>query len=163
LNFRLGVGTIVLKGGYMRKLVFLCSCALLLAPLTSPAQASGSKEKGIGELPRIVVSGLQAYKDQGPDEAVRAWIKGSGIDGSKEALSQGNVLRQIQDYYGTYRTFEAVSTQDISPKVRVIYLVMDFEKGPVFAKFVAYRSEQGWIMAYFNFNTKEELVFPQTQ
>jgi len=147
----------------MRKLVFLCSCALLLAPLASSAQAPASKEKAVGEVPPIVLSGLQAYRDGGPDAALRAWTKGSPLEGSKDALSQGNILRQVQDYYGTYRGFEVVSTRDISPKTRVVYLVLDFDKGPLFAKFVTYRSEQDWILAYFNSNTKEELVFPQCQ
>ena len=93
---------------------------------------------------------------------VRTCIKGSGIDGSKDALNQANVLRQVQDYYGAYQAFEVVSTKDLSPKTRVIYLVLDFEKGPLFAKFVVYRSDQSWILAYFNFNTKEELVFPSS-
>lgn len=146
----------------MRKRVFfLCSCALLLAPLVSGAQISSSKEKGVGEgLPPIVVLGLEAYKSNGPEEAVRTWIKGGSLDGSEEALSQANVLRQIQEFYGAYRAFEIVSTKDLSPKTRVVYLVLDFEKGPLFAKFVVYRSGQGWVVAYFNFNTKEELVFP---
>jgi hypothetical protein len=127
----------------------------------SPAQTSGSKEKGVGEgLPPIVVLGLEAYKSSGPEEAVRAWTKGSAIDGSKDAISQANLLRQIQEFYGAYRAFEIVSTTDLSPKTRVVYLVLDFEKGPLFAKFVVYRSGQGWVLAYFNFNTKEELVFP---
>jgi hypothetical protein len=146
----------------MSKHVFLlCSCALFLAPLVSAAQTSSPKEKAASEsLPPIVVLGLEAYKSSGPEEAVQAWIKGSAIDGSKDALSQANLLRQIQDYYGTYRTFEIVSARDLSPRTRVIYLVLDFEKGPLFAKFVVYRSGQAWILAYFNFNTKEELVFP---
>ncbi|MGA3055757.1 MAG: hypothetical protein ABSD63_16245 [Candidatus Korobacteraceae bacterium] len=156
------VGTVGLKGGKMRKRVFfLCCCALFFVPLVSAAQTSGPKEKVASEsLPPIVVLGLEAYKSSGPEEAVQAWIKGSAIDGSKDALSQTNLLRQIQDYYGAYRAFEIVSTKDLSPKTRVIYLVLDFEKGPLFAKFVVYRSGQAWILAYFNFNTKEELVFP---
>ena len=56
-----------------------------------------------------------------------------------------------------------VKTQSISPKVQAVYLVLDYEKGPVFAKFLNYRSEEGWILAYFNFNTKEEGILPQCQ
>ncbi len=94
----------------MRKRVFfLCSCALLLAPSVSAAQTFGPKEKVASEsLPPIIILGLETYKTSGPEEAVRAWIKGSALDGSKDALSQADLLRQIQDYYGTYRTFEIV-------------------------------------------------------
>ena len=145
-----------------KRVFFLCFCVLLLAPLLSLAQTSGSNAKGSSEgLPPIVVSGLEAYKNNGPDEAVRTWIKGSALDGSKEALSQANGLRQIQDYYGAYQAFEVVSTREVSPKTRVFYVVLDFEKGPAFAKFVVYRSDHGWILVNFNINTKEEAVLPK--
>ncbi len=137
------------------------SCAVIAFALTSFAQTSSPKVQASDSVPPVVVSGFDAYKEKGPEEAVRAWIKGSGIDGSKEALSQANNLRQVEDYYGKYLGFEVVKTQDISPKSKAIYIVMDYEKGPVFAKFVTYRTEQGWVLAYFNFNTKEELIFPQ--
>ncbi len=81
----------------MRKRVFfLCCCALFLAPLVSAAQTSGPKERVASEsLPPIIVLGLETYKTSGPEEAVRTWIKGSALDGSKDALSQANLLRQI--------------------------------------------------------------------
>ena len=139
----------------MRKPVFFLLCCVLLLPqLRSAAQSSNS------DLPPILLSGLTAYKDKGPDEAVRAWIKGSPVDGNKDALTQANILRQIQDYYGAYQTFEAISSKDISPKTRVYYLALDYEKGPLFAKFNIYRTEQGWILTSFTFNTKPEAVLP---
>ncbi|MGA3134480.1 MAG: hypothetical protein ABSC88_00655 [Terracidiphilus sp.] len=150
------------KGGSMRKSAFLLSfCVLVFGQLTSVAQtADSSQKRAVESLPPIIISGLEAYKDKGPDDAVRAWIKGSAIDGSKDALTQANNLRQIQDYYGAYRAYEVISTREVTPKTRVVYLVLDFDKGPLFAKFVVYRSDQGWILVTFNFNTKEEAILP---
>ena len=106
---------------------------------------------------------MDAYKSKGPEEAVKAWIKGSALEGSKEALSQANGLRQVQDYYGSYESFEVINIRSISKKVRIFYVTIDFEKGPLFAKFVVYRADQGWILTSFNFNTKEELILPPQQ
>ena len=145
----------------MRKFVFFfCASVLSLAQLASAAQISDSNKKGSTDLPAIVVAGLEAYKNKGPEDAVRAWIKGSPIDGNKEALTQANSLRQIQDFYGAYQTFEVISTRDLAPKTRILYLVLDYEKGPLFAKFVVYRSDQGWILTSFNFDTKEGAILP---
>lgn len=104
---------------------------------------------------------MDAYKDNGPDEAVRAWIKGSALEGSKEALSQANILRQVQDYYGRFQGFETVNSREISPRTRVDYLVIDYDKGPLFAKFISYRTDGGWVLVNFVFNTKEEQILPQ--
>jgi hypothetical protein len=140
-----------------------CGWVLLCTQFVSVAQTTSKSQTGEAALPSFIVSGLQAYKEKGPEEALRTWIKGSALEGSKDALAQANALRQIQDYYGQYQAFEVVSTRDVSPRTRTYYLVLDFEKGPVFAKFVSYRSDQGWILAYFNFNTKEEAIFPSPQ
>ena len=144
-----------------KSVFFMCSCILVLGQLTSTAQTADSNQKqSIQSLPSIIISGLNAYKEKGPDEAVRAWIKDSAIDGSKEALTQANNLRQIQDYYGAYRGYELISAIDITPKTKVVYLIIDFDKGPLFAKFVVYRPDQVWILVNFNFNTKTESILP---
>jgi len=103
---------------------------------------------------------MDAYKTKGPDEAVKTWIKGSPVEGSKEALSQSNNLRQIQDFYGSYQSFDLISMRELSPSVRIYYLAMNFDKGPLFAKFILYRAEQGWILTSFLFNTSDTAILP---
>ena len=102
----------------MRKFVlFMFFCAFAFGQMNTNAQVADSNQKhSVLSLPPIIVSGLEAYKDKGPEDAVRAWIKGSAIDGSKDALTQANNLRQIQDYYGAYRAYEVISTRDITPR-----------------------------------------------
>jgi hypothetical protein len=146
----------------MRKIALLFCFATLIFPKLALAQrAPDFKQKpAVETLPLIVVSGLEAYKAKGPEEAVRAWIKGSAMDGSKDALSQANILRQVQDFYGAYQSYDVVSLRDTSPHINVIYLVLNYEKGPLFSKFVLYRADTGWILISFNFNAKEEAIFP---
>ena len=67
------------------------------------------------QIPKVIAAGMTAYKAEGPEAALRAWLKGSPIDGSREALSQSNNLRQIQDFYGNFRGFEVIRTQDLTP------------------------------------------------
>jgi hypothetical protein len=142
------------------KVIFAAIFLSLLLNFVSALPAQVNTNRKSDEVPAIVLSGLKAYKDKGADEAVRAWIKGSAIDGSKEALTQANNLRQIEDYYGSYRDFEVVAITDVTPKTRAVYIVLDFEKGPLFAKFVVYRPNESWILVNFNFNTKEEAILP---
>jgi len=115
----------------------------------------GSK-KTAEPLPPVLVAGFKAYLEKGPEDAVRVWIKGSGIDDSKDALSQANSLRQVQDFYGSYRSFDVFKTRMVTSRVEAFYLVMNYDKGPLFAKFFFYKTEQGWVLVNFNFNTKEE-------
>ncbi len=135
------------------------AAGLLVLGFTQCVQA-GAPEAEADEVPKIILSGLEAYKTEGPEAAIKAWLKGSAIEGSKEALSQANNLRQIEDFYGAYKAFELIRSRSLTPTTRIIYLTLDYEKGPLFAKFLVYRAGQGWILAYFTFNTKEDVVVP---
>lgn len=139
----------------------LCAAAIVLLVFAFvPHISAGAPRPASDEVPRIIVSGLDAYKADGPESAIKAWLKGSSLEGSKDAMSQANVLRQIQDYYGAYKTFELIGVRNLSPGIRVIYVALDYDKGPLFGKFMVYKAETGWILVNFSFNTKEELIIP---
>ncbi len=140
------------------------SCAWMLAivlllPLAQNAFAA-TPNPSVDNVPKILLSGFEAYKAEGPEAALRAWIKGSSIADSREALSQANNLRQIQDFYGAYKGFYIIETKNVTPNTRVVYFTVDFEKGPVFAKFTLYQHQPDWIVVNFLFNTKEEAILP---
>ncbi|MBZ5648073.1 MAG: hypothetical protein LAN37_12705 [Acidobacteriia bacterium] len=141
---------------------YLVTIGLLLVTFV-PLLRAASPETGADELPKIILSGIAAYKAEGPEAAVKAWIKGSPIEGSKEVLSQANVLRQIQDFYGPFKGFQLIRSKNLSSNTRVIYLNINFEKGPVFAKFLVYRAEQDWILTSFLLNTNPDLILPSCQ
>lgn len=111
--------------------------------------------------PEILSNGFTAYKESGAKPALEAWIKGSGIDGSKEALAQANMLAQIGEYYGKYLSYELVKSNKISKNTNVYLVVINYEKGSVFAKFFTYITPSGKeVMQTFNFNTNADLVWP---
>jgi hypothetical protein len=144
---------------------WMCSSAVVLGFLLligGQGIRTIAQTRPTDDVPKIILSGLEAYKSDGADAAMKAWIRGSALDGSKDALSQANILRQIQDFYGAYKAFDLIRTRSLSPNIRVIYLALDYERGPLFAKFVVYQTQQGWILTNFTFNTKEELILPQS-
>jgi hypothetical protein len=145
----------------MRKIAFVLCSVLLIAPISLLGQTPDPpKPTPRPDLPPVLIEGMRGYKQMGPDEAVRQWIKNSPIDGSKDALSQSNILRQVQDFYGPFEYFEVIQDQDLTPHIRVIYLSLNYQKGPLFGKFVFYRTNATWILTSFNFNSKEDQILP---
>lgn len=146
----------------MRRLI-LSVVALVCLVSWVPASAQNSaqvQKKTVENVPPILVAGLQAYKEKGPEEAIKAWLKGSPIEDDRDALSQALMLQRIQGFYGKYEDYDVIATRSLTPRMQTIYLVMNFEKGPLFGRFITYRTEQGWIMTSFNFNTNSGTIFP---
>jgi hypothetical protein len=92
----------------------------------------------------------------------RFGLKGSPLEGNRDALTQSNMLRQIQDYYGSYQSFDTISTRNLTSNAQMIYFVMNYEKEPVFGKFLIYHTKVGWVTVSFIFNTKPEVILPNT-
>jgi hypothetical protein len=141
------------NGGKMQMFrVLLVLCSVVLAVHVHAAD----------QLPSTFVErGFAAYEKEGPEAAVKEWIKGSGMEGNVQALTQANSLRQVQDYYGPYKGYEIIEDQTISERVHIIFVVMHFAKGPLFVRFQPYKTDAGqWVGTEFKFNTDATMLFP---
>lgn len=138
----------------MRRFALLLCGVLLLPALPAIGQSSPPP------IPGIVMAGLTAYQNNGLGAAFAAWLKGSPFRCTKDATAQADLLETIQARYGNYRGVEPVFTRAISPSTRVFYLVLDFDNGPVFAKFMLYGADQHWIVASFQFDTNPDVILP---
>ena len=112
------------------------------------------------DIPDVVLAGLNEYKANGPEAAIKAWIKGSAYETSVEALSQANLFRQVETMYGKFQGYQLIKNKEITKSSKVIYITMDFERGPVFASFLVFQGKEKRVIASFNFNTKPEAILP---
>ena len=110
----------------------------------------------------LVESGLKAYAKNDARAAIQIWIKGSGLEGSKNALSQANSLKQIEDYYGKYENYEIVRSHKLSKRSTIILFVMNYSKGITYAKFQAYKTKSNvWVATEFKFHTEAARIWPK--
>ncbi len=121
---------------------FVCLSLVALLSTPSRAQAAPPSESPIGKVPPVIFEGLHQLAEQRPEEAEKAWFRGSRPEG----LPVSTELRSILGGCGRYENFDVVSVQDITPRLRVLYLALNFETRPKIAKFVMYRTLDGWIL-----------------
>lgn len=128
--------------------------ATLFAVPASPAETDRTARS-------LIESGVVAYKQGGPEAAIKVWIKGSALEGNPAVLTQANALRQIQDFYGKPVGWDIVKEYEAGPRTRIDYIAVNFEKGAAYAKFQMYQTDSGaWIVTSFIFNTEANQVFP---
>lgn len=140
--------------------VFKGVLVLFLAAFLVFQCSDAEARRGKGKVPKIILEGLEAYKEGGPEIAIRAWLKGGPLEGKKVARTQSAMLRKIQAFYGNYVDYEIISVNPVSPTAKIVYLQISFEKGPIFAYFLCYRKQGVWIIPEFIANTKPDVVLP---
>ena len=138
----------------MRKIV-LSTCLLLAfaAPAAIAAQNLPPASQLLNKIPQNILDGLDALRHDQLDQVESSWKKGAltNLDGISASL------RNDKDSLGEYRGFDLISLQDISPRIRVLYIALNYERGPQFKKFVTYRNSTGWVVLepILNLNTAD--------
>ena len=123
------------------------------------AQASALNQPAAGRIPPVILEGLHQLANQKPEDAEKAWFRGSPTEGQPPS----DELRSLHDSCGDYRSFDVVSVQDITPRLRVIYLALNFERQPIIVKFVTYLTTDGWILEYRRIGVDEALFESSAQ
>jgi hypothetical protein len=138
----------------------LCFGLFAVLPLPSSAQTQVASEPAAEKVPPLIYEGLHQLANQHPEEAERAWARGTV---TPEQATYANQLRTMMLSAGAYQYSDVVSVQDIAPRLRVIYLVLNFEKLPNIARFLLYKSSDGWVLIDHKFNIDERIFEPVAQ
>jgi hypothetical protein len=114
-----------------------------------------------GDVPPIVTKGFDAYRENGAAAAVDAWFVGSPA--AAQPTSKGNVvqsLANIESSYGRYAGYDVLRTVAIGPHIRRVYVILLYDRGPVYAYFDCYQASSGWEIPFMQMNTKAADVLP---
>lgn len=133
----------------MRISSFVVSFSLLtILSVPSFAQARASGEPAAVRIPHFILEGLHQLAMDKPEDAERAWAIGTLAAREPNA----NALHLVIADSGAYQSFDVVSVQDLTPNLRVIYLALNFERLPNIARFLVYKTTNGWVLIDHKFN-----------
>jgi hypothetical protein len=140
---------------------FLALPLLFAAPTVVNAQTSGyAQPQSADAIPPFVLGGLEEYRNRNLEDAVKIWLKGSASEGMGIGR-RSEELRKFVENDGAFQSWELMSTRNYSSRFRILYLVLHFEKRPVFASFQIYQSDQGWILLNnYAFNEDPDKILP---
>ena len=140
----------------MKKLT-LAVC-LFVSTLALPSLA---QEKPATSARALVERGLNAYLKDGATAAIQAWIKGSGLEGNTQSISQANTLRQFEDFYGKPESFDVIRENVIAPRSQMVIFAVNYTKGILFGRFQAYQTKSGeWVATEFKYATEAAMILP---
>ncbi len=115
-------------------------------------------------IPDIIPSGLRDYGFNGAEAAIKTWLKGSVLEGSPDATDYITYLHQIESKYGKYVSFDTVRSHPLTSAVSVFDLILNYERGPVFARFMTFQNKKAakeeWIISQISFQTTPDWLMP---
>jgi hypothetical protein len=136
----------------MRKALLLLSVAFLGHSCFAVAASSPA---GVAQR------GLDAYLKGDASAAVNGWLQGGALENNPQALTQANSMRQIEDFYGKPVSYQMLGEHSISERARMVYFVINYAKGPAFARMQVYQVGSGqWVSTDFKFHTEAAQVLP---
>jgi len=132
--------------------------ALCLGALWTTALSASEKTT---DLPPPLSKAFAVYKTDGARQFINTLVKDGPMEGNIEIHSQVAILEKVETYYGKYQSYDVIDGKRFSDSIRLIYLLIYFEKGAVFGKLIVFKNKQTEIVSSFVFHTKPEQVFPE--
>ncbi len=142
---------ILSRNNQLTTLVFVV-CALLFAPAHASVKTT--------DIPKPLSKALSVYKKGGMQGFIATLLRGSPLEGHQETRLQVTVLKKIEKFYGAYQSFDILHINTLSDSTRLIYFLLNYEKGPVFGKLTAFKNGKREIITSFRFHTKADKIFP---
>jgi hypothetical protein len=111
------------------------------------------------EVPRIVQQGIALLRSGNCGQAFDLWA-GHWPDPQKSQMSDSCSL--LQDNGGALKGYDLLRVVTITPRLARIYLVLVYERQPIYFMFVAYKPDTpDWTINTINWNSDPDKVIPK--
>jgi hypothetical protein len=113
-------------------------------------------------LPAPVAHGLAALQEGHCEAAFQEWS--ASWTSAEDAAKRQQILTScgLLNALGALNGQDIIRTIDVTPHVQRVYVMLLYEKQPVYLMLVAYRSRAEWKVMTVNWNTDYDKVVPAT-
>ncbi len=140
----------------MKSMLALLALGSLLLALPFAAFAQSKPP-----VPELIKQGLDAYAQSGLNTALDIWLQRSLLDRTTLLRSELAALKQADSQYGLFESGEVMDVAIITPRVTRVYLVLYYERAPLWAWFDLYRTRSGnQVISDVFFSPKVRVILP---
>jgi hypothetical protein len=112
-------------------------------------------------IPELINQGLNAYAQTGLNAALQIWLQNSLLDRNTLLKTELSTLKQADATYGLFESGEVMRQVAITPRVTRVYLVLYYERAPLWAYFDLYRTRNGpQVISDIFFSNKVQVILP---
>jgi len=147
----------------IRNLVALC---LLVAGIPASVKAQDGARRAntpaaaTGDVPQIVLDGFAAYRNSGMRAALELWLRTSPVAATANMEQLLGALAQVEGMYGRMIGYDVLRVVHVGTRVRRVYFVLLYEKGPLYGYIDCYQTSRGWVVPGFLTNMQPGVILP---
>lgn len=133
---------------------------LLLLALSIGSAPLANAQSGL-QPPALINQGLLAYAQNGLNTALQLWLQNSLLDRATLLKGELSALKYADANYGAFESGEVMRTVSLTPRVKRVYLVLYYERAPVWAWFDIYRTRHDTeVICDVFFSAKVQVILP---
>ncbi len=109
----------------------------------------------------LLEGGFSAYAKHGANAAGNAWLKGSAMEETKQALAEMTSLSTVETYFGKYEGYELIKEFPMSKRSKSMMFVIHYELGAAYGLLQVYKTDKNeWITTHLSFHTRATEIWP---
>jgi len=153
------ISSMVEKGGQV-KLFKIIRFGVVLVSIIAVTCTFAYAQAAVQKAPEVIYKGLELYLTKDESVAVDEWISGGPIP-EENARALVKVFRDLKVAYGKCTGYYVVGVETVSPTAKVVYVQINYEKGPGYVKFYCYKQAEGWVVTKVDLNSDYESIVPE--
>lgn len=113
------------------------------------------------DVPDIIANGFAAYGKTGSTDAINVWFKGSPMESDLNTrMTTASNLTKFEGAYGKFVGWELVKAYTLTASTKVIFVVVKYEKGPLWVAFNCYKNGDSWNIPTIGMDTNPTKILP---
>lgn len=116
---------------------------------------------GAEPIPKALEQGFESYKQEGVSAAFDKWLRGSILNLSAQKKQFVKKLETVESLCGTFTGYSMLHQQPLAANSQISYVQLDYQRCPVFARYVLYKVEKNWVVVQFNLHTRPQEILPE--
>jgi len=114
----------------------------------------------ITAIPEVIRRGFASYHSVNVRNAVQNWTRNGVLAGTEGNQAIIKSFERFEKAFGGFRDYEVLGQLALRNAVRVVYLVIEMDGGPVFARFQLFLRKGRWSVIDIQLDEKPEEILP---
>lgn len=146
---------------YVKTGIKMKKISLLLTLLAGLMSSHANSSDICSDAAKELDAATKVYQKSGNTEFIKRLLKNGPLEDDKRSLGQGQILSQLEQFYGKFLSASVVSRRQLGDRSCYMIGILEYQNGPAFVVANYYKGTKGIGAVTMSFRTKPEELLPK--